>query len=411
MSSLKITDSRKSTATVLPDDFVDYYMPRANGEYVKVYLYLLRCGHAPEKVPSLSAIADIFDCPEKDILRALRYWEKNGILSLTWKKNEDSGEKELTEILFLPLTLGRTQKNIPVENLALAGSAVPAEKKSGEKTPEVSVGQTATPAAGKGNLSGRAAETANSSQGKDTRNTPAKQEKTEISSARFRQIRENRECQEILFVAEQYIRHPISTTDMRRILYFYDTLHFPADLIEYLIEYCVGKGKGSVSYIEKVGLAWHREGIRTVEQAKKETSTTRKEYYTIFRYFGIENRKPIPDEVEEMDRWLKDYGFTLDIIKEAARRTVMQAQSPNFHYAEAILSKWHKSGVKTLEDIRPLDEKHRSETAGRKSSAGSGAAGKEKPTPNRFHNFQQRNTDYNQLEKDLIRRQNRPDKK
>ena len=43
---------------------------------------------------------------------------------------------------------------------------------------------------------------------------------------------------------------------MQKIPFFYDELHMSADLIEYLVEYCVSRGRKSMRYIETVALAW-----------------------------------------------------------------------------------------------------------------------------------------------------------
>ena len=67
---MKIYSDTPEGATIVHNIFIDQYMPYANGEYVKVYLYLLRCADTGREL-SLSSIADIFDYTEKDILRAL----------------------------------------------------------------------------------------------------------------------------------------------------------------------------------------------------------------------------------------------------------------------------------------------------------------------------------------------------
>ena len=59
--------------TGVPNLFLDYYMPAANGEYVKVYLYLLRALHHTSRELSVSSLADALDHTESDILRALKY--------------------------------------------------------------------------------------------------------------------------------------------------------------------------------------------------------------------------------------------------------------------------------------------------------------------------------------------------
>ena len=53
-------------ATPVPDVFIDTYMAGASGEYVKVYLYLLR--HQQEEV-SIGQIADALNHTEADVQR------------------------------------------------------------------------------------------------------------------------------------------------------------------------------------------------------------------------------------------------------------------------------------------------------------------------------------------------------
>ena len=76
--------SFRMEATLVANEFVDRYMAAANGEYVKVYLYLLR--HQQETV-DISRIADALDHTESDVRRALAYWEKLGVLR-TEKENK-----------------------------------------------------------------------------------------------------------------------------------------------------------------------------------------------------------------------------------------------------------------------------------------------------------------------------------
>ena len=62
-------------ATMVANEFIDRYMADANGEYVKVYLYLLR--HASEKL-DVGTIADALNHTEADVKRAVLYWQKVG---------------------------------------------------------------------------------------------------------------------------------------------------------------------------------------------------------------------------------------------------------------------------------------------------------------------------------------------
>lgn len=67
----------KARVTVITNEFIDEYMPTANGEYVKVYLYLLRHEERPVEI---AEIADALNHTEADVKRALGYWEKAGVL-------------------------------------------------------------------------------------------------------------------------------------------------------------------------------------------------------------------------------------------------------------------------------------------------------------------------------------------
>ena len=69
--------------TIIENDFIDLYMPYANGEFVKVYLYILRCEGCGVEL-SVSSIADVFNHTESDVHRALTYWEKLRLLKLQY---------------------------------------------------------------------------------------------------------------------------------------------------------------------------------------------------------------------------------------------------------------------------------------------------------------------------------------
>ena len=80
MKKLTLKNCRQENALLLDYEFIDHYMPEANGEYVKVYLLLLRCQACPDRELTISGIADILDDTEKDVIRALKYWKKQGLL-------------------------------------------------------------------------------------------------------------------------------------------------------------------------------------------------------------------------------------------------------------------------------------------------------------------------------------------
>lgn len=154
--------------------------------------------------------------------------------------------------------------------------------------------------------------------------------KQELTPERIRELKQNEEIIQILYIAEQYLGKTLSPTESQKLLFFYDGLGLSADLIEYLLEYCVSHNHKSIRYIEKVAIAWAEEGITTVEQASSSNSRYNKEYFTILKALGITNRNPVETEITLMDTWLKTYCFSMEIIQEACNRTVLQTGQASF---------------------------------------------------------------------------------
>ena len=74
--TLTLKNRYEGNSTVVENDFIDNYLAKANGEYVKVYLVLLRHLNGNTGGLSICGLADCLECTEKDILRAFKYWSK-----------------------------------------------------------------------------------------------------------------------------------------------------------------------------------------------------------------------------------------------------------------------------------------------------------------------------------------------
>lgn len=82
MKTLEVTNIFQINATLIANDFIDDHMIKANGEFVKVYLFMIRHHDEPDFSLTPAAIADSLNLTENDVLRALRYWESEGLLKL-----------------------------------------------------------------------------------------------------------------------------------------------------------------------------------------------------------------------------------------------------------------------------------------------------------------------------------------
>ena len=170
-----------------------------------------------------------------------------------------------------------------------------------------------------------------------------------------------------------------------------DVLHFSDDLIDYLIQYCVERGKKDFRYMEKVALNWAEEGITTPEQAQTVSSRYDRNVYGIMNALG-KSGTPTNKELEYINRWTGEYGFTIDVIIEACERTVLATDKHRFEYADKILSSWKKENVQRKADIISLDNHYQKQKNNSSKPA----------TSNRFNQFSQNTYDFEALEKELL---------
>ena len=171
------------------------------------------------------------------------------------------------------------------------------------------------------------------------------------------------------------------------------------ELIEYLIEYCVGGGHKSMRYMETVALSWHKEGILSVSQAKEKNERYSKTNTAVMKAFGISGRNLVESELAFIEKWTGSYGFSIELVTEACRRTMQAIHQPSFEYTDSILNNWHKKQVSSLKEIAALDEAF----SNRKPKQQGRAARSSSPAPNRFNDFSQRSYDFDQLERQVLK--------
>lgn len=372
MPKITLSSDYQHSATSVSNTFIDEYMSDANGEFVKIYLYLLRLMNVPDADFSISSIADKFEHTEKDIKRALCYWERMHLLRLEYDTNQNlTGIRLLDSV---PRTM--SQPDSPAASgtsESVSAAAVPA----GE-----SVSTTVTPA--------RESEPAAT--------VPAKKP---YSADDIKNFRQNEAIAELFFITERYLARTLSATDINTILYLYDKLGFSADLIEYLVEYCVSKGHTSIRYIEKVALGWMDSNIRTVEDAKQAASLHSQTYFTVMKALGISGRNLVPSETDFIEKWKSSYGFSNELISAACQRTIQAIHQPSFEYTDSILTNWHNKKIHNLADVAKLDTEYQTQKKNTKSVSSAGAVNTG-VSRNKFNNFKQRSYDYDELEKMLL---------
>ncbi len=370
MADIMLHTSTNSGFTCVSNTFIDDFMKDANGEYVKIYLYLLRCLNRDGFEFSISQLADCLDHTEKDVMRAFTYWEKVGLLHL-----EYSPDHELSGICLVDVNEFDSAASTPMDYTECASKTTTTMLASAPAVNQQSIQQPSI---------------------LDVRPS--------YSSDELKAFKEEAEVSDLLFATQTYLGRPLSVSDTTTLLFWYDSLHMKVELIQYLIETCIDNGHSSFHYMDTVARNWAEDGITTVEDARKSSSARNNNVYTIMKALGISGRELIETELNYVDKWTNTFSFSLDIICEACNRTIAQTNKPSFKYADSILTKWQKESVKTLDDVKRLDAEFANANIAKINSAPratSRQAAKQKAN-NKFNNFPQRDCNFDALEKKLL---------
>lgn len=360
MIPLNITMASRCGVTVLSNRFIDNYMTKANDAQIKVYLYLLRM--VSENLPTdISDMADKFNFTEKDVKKALEYWNKNGLMS-----SEYDEDGTLISIIINDIDNNDSKK----------AESIPEIKESAECVRVVSVEKEVI--------------------------RDYQKEKDEYSIEDLKRIKSEPEVTMLINVGSAYVGRPLSPAEIRTVVFIYDRLGFSMDLESYLIECCVDAGQTSFHYIEQVAINWFEQGISTVESAKSYVKQGDKESYAIMEILG-KSGKITEKELEYIRRWKFEYGFSMDMIKEACGRAKLWSDGNRFGYTDGILEKWKNKNIHSLADVKKadkdFDDAKKANQQVFKKAVGFGAQESKKQA-----SFEQRDYDFDALEKAFLRK-------
>ena len=271
-----------SDSTMVSNLFIDEYMKSANDAQIKVYLYLLRMMGA-HRAASVSEMADQFNHTEKDVVRSLRYWEQKGLLNLDFDSRHtlvsirlcrpgtlpgmvsgSSTAADAGRVLSFSQPAGNLLTGTEGDNSCLrmaAGGVYRAQTSMPLNAPAVPSSEQPVEAGTAGTVSAATPGTV-SPAGRTERPAPSELEALE-------NFRSSTDRAKLLFVIEQYIGKPLSLNEIRIIYHISEQLHFSDDMIDYLLQYCVDRGKKDFRYIRKVAENWSESGIFTPLQAEQ----------------------------------------------------------------------------------------------------------------------------------------------
>ncbi len=424
--------------TTIYNSFIEDYMPAANGSYVKVYLYIAKCLQAKESNFSISSLADQLENTEKDILRALMYWEKKGLMSL----NRDKATGEILGLEMLIPFAERdfdTYENTAKESAASLGvdsdlsETGALDRRNSDFSETGALDRRNSDLSETGALDRRNSDFSETGvldrrnsdfSETDAANTPtyessgtdapsnvnsdvhrasnSAQEKNssavkpiQVSPEQIQELSANEDFVWVCNVVESYLERPMKPTEIQLITYLYGTLHFSRELILHLYDYCISMGKTACNYIQTVALSWHEQGIKTPEQAQNASVRYLASYNAVSKALGL-GRGLAEIEKKYVDHWQNDWNMDLSVILEACNRTVLKLHHADFKYTEGILSHWNEQNVRTLQGVEQSDL-HYAQTKEQKEKKKPSTSGKQPPR-NQFQNFKQRDVSSEELQ-------------
>ena len=280
---MKLEQNDKSmlfSNTEIPDVFFTEYLSSANGDYIKVYLYILFLSKYDKDI-KINDLSKKLALPLKTIQEAFKYWEEAGVLI---KKHTGYILVNLQEVELLKLY-----------------------------SPKLT-------------------------------SSPEDIKKNAKNQYRAKAI-EN--------INNQFFQGIMSPSWYSYIDMWFKKYNFDEQVMLALFNYCFDHSALHRNYIQVVADSWYKNNIRSFSDLDKyyekqeKISSVKK---SIIKKLGL-NRNLTVYEDAYVEKWTIDYGYSLDIIEIALKKTTSKSNI-SFEYLNKIISDWHDRNLKTATEIQ-----------------------------------------------------------
>lgn len=368
MSALIFQHHPDNSSTLVPNDFIENRMAKANGSYVKVYLYLLYACHQHLAIPDTADVAEKLDMLESDVVKALKYWDEQKVLRFS--HNDKTGDYSID--------FDREDEMSDIAPDGMSGT-------SGHKDSVI--------------VSEREGSIVRVAQ------------KPYYAPEEMEAYCENPLIEDLFAKAQDLLGRQLSQEDMSEIYSFYDYYRLPADVVLYMIEYCTNSGHYKMRYMEKVAMSWSDKHIDTIEKAREEANYFDR-YRPVLRALHSPRNTPTPRQKEIMDHYLDEAGMNMEMLLEAASRTYDSTGTAHFSYMTSILKDWENKGISSMEEVKEDDERHDRQVEKERTSSSSKAKGSGRKASGRRSSLTQINTPesaeyYKKMEKLILEKEHR----
>lgn len=381
MGTIRLSSDAGLGSSILSNIFIDYYMPEANGDFVKVYLYLQRLQQSNRQISSLSDLADHLNCTDKDVKRAIKYWVSKGLLQYRYDENrkpvgillcqprnpEPTGELPRIVDYLKVVRSEEPEMPEPPRTATLSAFAAAEIAETANLPTTTAAGSVKRSAASplSGSVATEMAETAEDPALSAAAPAPAKKTRIRVqpSAKELAAALEDKYFVDLKVQAEAFFDRPLTQKDINALWVIYKDLGLPFEVCEYLLEYC-GDGREEhperiePDYYKKIAIAWAEKGVRTEQEAKE--ATARHFFGTqILRALGIRDRYvPTDDERRMFEDWKTRYCLSEEMLILACETALRRKpRNVSYEYVEGILKDWHAQGLKTPQDVEKFDKK------------------------------------------------------
>ena len=295
----------------VPTDIVDKHIRLANGDQLKVLLWILRNS---TECPDISEMCKALKINPSDAEDYLQYWVLTGVL------HSDG------------------------QTIDIQPPASPVSVSDPIKTPEP---QKVI---------------------KDIE--PSRPSMSEIT----KRLDESPEIEKFLQQIQEIIG-TIGYNESSTIILLHDYFGLPCEVLYMLVDYCVSVGKKNFNYIYTVGKDWGTREIDNVTKAAEQIAALRNAntvWKELAAYAGISNDKPTAKQNEYLRKWSNELKFSTEMIITAYEEMANHTGKLSFAYMDKVLQNWYLKGYKKPADIDseiPEQKKPASKTIGNSNKA------------------------------------------
>lgn len=286
----------------VPDVVVDENLRLASAVHFRTLLYMLR--HGTKDSISVSEIAKATGNDEDDISDALIFWEERGLII----KDGAAPKPPVTAESFTPA--------VPAQ--PIVAETHQSALKSVKKVEEI----------------------------------PVVKPNHEQVAAR---LQESEELRLLFAEAQNILGKTIGYDGQSTLIMMHDSYGLPVEVILMAIEYNKAKGKTGFSSISRTGKEWSELEIDSIEGAIEyieEHNIVDETWHKLRSLTEITNKNPTQKQKRFLTAWTKEYGYNADMIYFAYEESIDHTGKATFEYMDKVLANWHRSSVKTPQDIQ-----------------------------------------------------------